>query len=81
MVAMVTGMCRSVRKIAYFINFNIKLIFCKTRRLHLKNVKLTGTFIVKKATKMQNCGIRNGGRGHELAFKLSMVGIKVLNHH
>ena len=29
---------------------------------------------------MQTCGIRNGGRGHEMALKLSTVGIKVLNH-
>ena len=28
---------------------------------------------------MQNCGIRNGGRSHELALELSLVGIKVLN--
>ena len=33
----------------------------------------------EKATKMQNCVIRNGGRGHELALKLSLVGIKLLN--
>ena len=29
---------------------------------------------------MQTCGIRNGGRGHESTLKLSLVGIKVLNH-
>ena len=34
----------------------------------------------EKATKMQTCGIRNGGRGHELALKLSLVGITVLNY-
>ena len=34
----------------------------------------------KKATKMQNCGIRNGGMGHEFALKLLLVGIKVLNY-
>ena len=34
----------------------------------------------EKATKMQYCGIRNGGWGHELALKLSLVGIKVSNY-
>ena len=29
-------------------------------------------------TKMQNCVIRNDGRDHELALKLSLVGIKVV---
>lgn len=29
---------------------------------------------------MQNCCIRNGERGPKLAFKLSLVGIKDLNH-
>ena len=28
---------------------------------------------------MQNCGIRNGGMGHEFALKLLLVGIQVLN--
>ena len=29
---------------------------------------------------MQNCCIRNGERGSKLALKLSLVGIKELNH-
>ena len=29
---------------------------------------------------MENCGIRNGGMGHEFALELLLVGIKVLNH-
>ena len=29
---------------------------------------------------MQNCGIRNGGLGHELALKILSAGIKVLNY-
>ena len=29
---------------------------------------------------MQNCVIRNGGRGHELALKVSLVGVKVPNY-
>ena len=48
MVAMVTGMCRSVPKRIYFINHNIKKLFCKTNLLFLKNVKVTGTFSVKE---------------------------------
>ena len=45
-----------------------------------KNAKFAGTFSMKKATKMQNCGLIYWGRGHELALKLSLVGIKVSNH-
>ena len=41
----------------------------------MKNVKLTGTFSIKKATKMQNCGSRSGGIGHEFALELLLVGI------
>ena len=41
----------------------------------MKNVKLTGTFSLKKANKMQNCGIGNGGMGHAFALKLLLVGI------
>ena len=33
----------------------------------------------EKALKMQNGDFRNFGRGHELALKLSLVGIQVLN--
>ena len=29
---------------------------------------------------MQNCGIRNGGMGHEFALELLLIGILVLNH-
>ena len=29
---------------------------------------------------MQNCGIRNGGMGHEFDIALFLVGIKVVNH-
>ena len=35
---------------------------------------------MKKATKVQNCGIRNEGWGHKFALKLSLVDIQVLNH-
>ena len=42
----------------------------------MKYVKMTGTYSLK----IQNCGIRNGGMGHEFALELFLVGIKVLNH-
>ena len=56
-----------------------------------KKIKFAGTFIMKMR---QKCifvglemglgviirGIRNGVRGHKVAFLLSLVGIKVLNH-
>ena len=29
---------------------------------------------------MQNCGIRNGDMGHDIALELLLVGISVLNH-
>ena len=34
----------------------------------LKNVKLAGTFSMKKRQKCKNCGLKNGGRGYELAI-------------
>ena len=64
----------------YFINHYINKYSEKLIYLFYKNVKLAGTFIIK-ATKMQHCGIRNGGRGHELGNKLSLIGLKALNHH
>ena len=72
---MVTGMCRSVPKSIYSINDNIRQLLCKIHRLLMKNVKLTGTFSIKKATKMENCGIGNGGMGHKFALELLLVAI------
>ena len=46
----------------------------KTHFLLLINVKLASTFSMKKQYKLQKCDM-----GHELALKLSLVSIKVLN--
>ena len=41
----------------------------------MKNIKLTGTITIKNRKKLQNCGIRNGGMGHEFAREILLVGI------
>ena len=46
MVAMITCMCRSVLKNIFY-KLQLKYLFCKI----LKNVKLTGTFSVRKRQK------------------------------
>ena len=48
--------------------------------ISVENCQIGRMFKHKNATKMQNCGFRNWARSHELAIKLSLVGIKVLNH-
>ena len=40
----------------------------------MKNVNLTGTFIIKKRQKCKIV-VRNGGMGHEFALELLLVGI------
>ena len=68
LVAMATGICRSVPKRIYFLNNNIRLLFCTATWLLLKNVKLAGTFNMKKPQESKNCGFRIWGNGHELAL-------------
>ena len=64
-----------IQKESFFLNCNIRLLFCTAHGLLLKNVKLAGMFSMKKRQKCKSCGFRKWGKVHELVLLLSFVDI------